>query len=231
MNHSFNTDIAKRVGVDAAVIIENLYYWIEKNKANSKHFYDGNYWTYNSIKAFNDLFPYWSIGQITRILRKLETENFIITGNYNKLAYDRTKWYSLTEIVYCIYRNQQMNSIESTNEIAETNKPIPNINTNIKTNNKKETELDKEINFYTDNEDLKETIKDFLKMRKSIKKPMTGKALTLLLNKLDKMSNNDNSKIEILNQSILHSWQTIYKLKDAAAPEEANNKYKGFEFD
>ncbi len=98
-------------------------------------------------------------------------------------------------------------------------------------NNKKETELDKTINYYTDNKDLKETIKDFLKMRKSIKKPMTGKALTLLLNKLDKMSDKDNSKIEILNQSILHSWQTVYKLKDAESPETNNNKYQEFQFD
>ena len=161
MNHSFNIDIAKCVGVDAAIIIENLYYWIEKNKANNKHFYDGYYWTYNSIKAFNDLFPYWNNGQITRILKKLETENFIITGNYNKLAYDRTKWYSLTKNVYCIYRNQQMDEIESTNGIAETDKPIPDINTNIKTNSKKETDLDITINSYTYNEDIKETIKYF----------------------------------------------------------------------
>ena len=68
-------------------------------------------------------------------------------------------------------------------------------------------------------------------MRKSIKKPMTGKALTLLLNKLDKMSDNNNLKIEILNQSILHSWQTVYQLKDAAAPETNNNKYQEFQFD
>jgi hypothetical protein len=67
-------------------------------------------------------------------------------------------------------------------------------------------------------------------MRKSIKKPMTGKALTLLLNKLDKMSDNDDLKIEILNQSILHSWQTVYALKDAAVP-ETNNKYQEFQFD
>ena len=50
-------------------------------------------------------------------------------------------------------------------------------------------------------------------MRKSIKKPMTTKALELLINNLNKLSNNDEEKIAILNQSIERSWQTVYPLK------------------
>lgn len=51
-------------------------------------------------------------------------------------------------------------------------------------------------------------------MRKTIKKPMTTKALELLIKNLDKLTNLEAEKIEILNQSIEHGWQTVYPLKN-----------------
>lgn len=87
-------------------------------------------------------------------------------------------------------------------------------NLNIISNKEKSTSLDKIINSYTENLELRNTLKEFLKMRKSIKKPMTDRAMTLLINKLDKFGSNDNEKIEILNQSIFNSWNGIYELKN-----------------
>lgn len=86
-------------------------------------------------------------------------------------------------------------------------------NLNIISNKEKGTNLDKIINSYTKNLDLRNTLKEFLKMRKSIKKPMTDKAMKLLINKLDKLGSNDNEKVEILNQSIFNSWQGVFELK------------------
>lgn len=75
------------------------------------------------------------------------------------------------------------------------------------------TEFDIVINSYTNNEDLKETLYEFIKMRKTIKKPMTTRALKILLNKLDKMFSDEADKIESLNNSILNSWQGVFELK------------------
>ena len=50
-------------------------------------------------------------------------------------------------------------------------------------------------------------------MRKTIKKPMTTKALELLIRNLEKLTNLEEEKIAILNQSIEHGWQTVYPLK------------------
>ena len=69
MNHSFNAEIADMYGVNEAILIENIYYWVSKNKANGKHYHDGKYWTYNSTKAFSELFYYWSESQIERIIK------------------------------------------------------------------------------------------------------------------------------------------------------------------
>ena len=76
--HSFDPDIAARVGCNAAVIYQNLFYWAEKNAANDKHFYDGRWWTYNSISAFADLFPYLTGKQIRTALDKLEIDGLIV---------------------------------------------------------------------------------------------------------------------------------------------------------
>ncbi|MBD7915225.1 hypothetical protein H9660_08705 [Clostridium sp. Sa3CUN1] len=94
-------------------------------------------------------------------------------------------------------------------------------NLDIISNKEKGTSIDKIINAYTGNLELRNTLKEFLKMRKSIKKPMTDQAMKLLINKLDKLGSNDNEKIEILNQSIFNSWQGIFELKNKVVE---NNK-------
>ena len=62
-------------------------------------------------------------------------------------------------------------------------------------------------------EELESAIKDFVEMRKTIKKPMTARALELLIKNLKKLTNLEDEQIAILNQSIEHSWQTVYPLK------------------
>ena len=63
-------------------------------------------------------------------------------------------------------------------------------------------------------ESLRETLKEFEAMRKSIKKPMTARAKELLLSNLAKLSTDTETQIKILNQSILNSWQDVYPLKE-----------------
>ena len=92
--HSFDPEIAQFVGVNAAVIYQNIVWWAEKNAANERHIHDGRVWTYNSVGAFEALFPYMSAKQIRLALEKLVEVGFLATGNFNQSAYDRTKWYS-----------------------------------------------------------------------------------------------------------------------------------------
>ena len=68
------------------------------------------------------------------------------------------------------------------------------------------------IGSYTDNLDLKSELLDYVEMRKKMK-GFTLRALKLNLNELDKLSNNDQEKIEIVKQSISKSWKSFYPLK------------------
>ena len=97
MNHSFNVEVATKYGMLEAVLLENINFWVAKNKANEKNFYDGFYWTYNSITALSKLFPYASRATIFRALHNLEDDLLIIAGNYNKVASDKTKCFNFTK--------------------------------------------------------------------------------------------------------------------------------------
>lgn len=224
MNHSFNTDYAELYGIEEAIILENIAFWIKKNESNNKNFYDGYTWTYNSAESFNKLFSYITPSKIRRCLLKLEELEVLKSGNYNKQGYDKTKWYSITNLeVSTFYKlknghyKMENGLYKLENRTEQIVEPIPDINTNINTvinQIKKETNFDIMIKEFTDNEELKTTIYDFIKMRKAIKKPITDKALNLTLNKLTKISVNEQIQIDVLNQSIFNSWQGIFEIKE-----------------
>lgn len=119
MNHSFNVEIATKYGMLEAILLEHLNFWISKNKANEVNFYDGNYWTYNSTKALAQLFPYVSLNTISRALRHLKEEGLILVGNYNKISYDRTTWYAITEKGNSILQNDEMDSPKMENGFTQ----------------------------------------------------------------------------------------------------------------
>ena len=126
--YQFDTEIAQLYGVDNAIMIWNFTHWIEHNAANGMHFHNGRYWTYNTVDALTKIFPFWSKGQIRRILKSLEEQNVIITGNYNSSAYLRTMWYAFTDSF------QQMHLSKSTNGKVETEESNNNSLNNNDTN-------------------------------------------------------------------------------------------------
>lgn len=76
-----------------AAIYGLIVYWTHFNKNSNKNFYDGRHWTYMTITKFCE-YTGLSDRQVRRQLKNLEDEGYIISGNYNKIAFDRTKWYS-----------------------------------------------------------------------------------------------------------------------------------------
>lgn len=236
-DHHFNVEIAKECGVNASILFSNIAYWIEHNKANGINFHDGHYWTFNSMKAFSELFPYFSEKQIKTALKKLEDDGLIMTGNYNKLPFDRTKWYAVTNKGYTILnqgnaneQNVPIDETEKSNEIRpegqmrfdQKDRAIPDINTDEKRNivNKKERKKDKEkqtsydeiINNMVVNEEVKAELLEFVKMRKFIKKPLTNKGLELIINELFNLSYIPEEQIMILDKSIANNWAGLFPL-------------------
>lgn len=89
-------------------------------------------------------------------------------------------------------------------------------NTNIYKGKKKQKSetVNSVIAEYTENKDLQDALHDFVDMRTKARKPLTARAMKLSLNELDKLAVDDVTKIAIVNQSIVHSWLTFYKLQN-----------------
>lgn len=143
--HSFDPDDAKKYGIEKAIILCNLRFWLDKELANvdKKHESSGPkihehkgikyVWTYNSSKAYQIQFPYMKAKSISRWLRELEEAGAIISGIFNKSAYDKTKWYSMPE--YSIAQNEPSvaqndpSMAHDGQSTAQNEQPIPDINT------------------------------------------------------------------------------------------------------
>lgn len=156
MEHQFNVGIASKYGIEEAIIVHNLFFWIKKNAANEKHKHEGRYWTYNSCKAFTDIFPYLSESTIYRVLKSLVDKKIICKGNYNENKYIRTSWYAFTDEGLNVLKEERYDiaglsdtSLQSkekhfTKSQNEKNE-IVKCNTDSNTDSKHKEEIDKSI--------------------------------------------------------------------------------------
>ena len=124
----FNPQLAAEIGLNEAIILNQLHYWIEKNKGDSIHYKEGRWWTFNTYKEWQEQFPFWSERTIFATIINLEEKGYIIAGNFNKMKYDRTKWYTLnydklTESFSQILRDGIGENCGM--DIEDTSRPIP----------------------------------------------------------------------------------------------------------
>jgi len=120
----FNAVAAQRYGVDGAIMLHHLVYWVVYNQANGLNLHEGRVWTYNSARAFSVFFPYWTAEQIRRVLRNLEKDAAIEVSQFNRMGMDRTKWYTVTAPVGAIYDLALPQFGESPTPFGQTPKSI-----------------------------------------------------------------------------------------------------------
>lgn len=166
---------------------------------------------------------------INSVLNELEDNNYLV----RRRRYCNGK---ISEWEYIIFENNENHDEELLhlkNEDIENedieNEDIENrdvykitkeLNTKeLNTNEYKEKNIKKEsvnsvIAEYTENKDLQDALHGFVEMRNKARKPLTVRAMKLSLNVLDNLAVDDVTKIAIVNQSIVHTWSTFYKLQN-----------------
>ena len=81
-------------------------------------------------------------------------------------------------------------------------------------------------------EALQSAYLDFIEMRKKIKKPLTDRALQLIIGKVESLSSDIEIQIAIINQSVEHCWQSVYPLREAdKSAKKENTAYDLNDFD
>ena len=166
---------------------------------------------------------------INSVLNELEDNNYLV----RRRRYCNGK---ISEWEYIIFENNENHDEELLHlknedienedieiqdiENRDVYKITKELNTKeLNTNEYKEKNIKKEsvnsvISEYTENKDLQDALHGFVEMRTKARKPLTVRAMKLSLNVLDNLAVDDVTKIAIVNQSIVHSWLTFYKLQN-----------------
>ncbi len=126
VSYQFSVADAQKLGsADLAAIVHNLRFWLRKNLANHKNIHDGRVWTYNTLEAWGKLFPWLSIPQMKRMLKKLEDNGFLVKGNYNKNKFNKTVWYSLEESEFILNQPETPETTEETKSYYRDSESVP----------------------------------------------------------------------------------------------------------
>ena len=84
--------LACAVGLNEALILQQFHYWLQ----HSSNVKDGHKWIYNSYQEWHKQFPFWkSKNTLISAIKHLEDMGILISGNYNKAKFDKTKWYRI----------------------------------------------------------------------------------------------------------------------------------------
>jgi hypothetical protein len=126
----------------------------------------------------------------------------------NANAYDRMQSHQVASS-----RNANHADNDIDNE-SDSESDIDSESENVIEKNKNSTSFKKKLNKKKEELSLFEkTLKDFKDMRKKIKKPLTARGEKLILSKLESIAGDDeDQKIEILEQSIMNCYQGVFPL-------------------
>lgn len=101
-------EIAKKIGLNEAIVIQQIHYWLRQNENKTTHIINDKVWCYNSIKEWNETFVFWSKNTIIRAIDNLVKLNLIYKDNHNKQKFDKTIWYSINYQEFIKVVNQEI---------------------------------------------------------------------------------------------------------------------------
>lgn len=91
-----NKELAEGLGVNEAIVLQQIHAWLVSNEKRGVNYKNGRYWTFNSLKKWHENhFSFWSESTLKRVFTSLENKGILIVGNFNRSKLDRTKWYSI----------------------------------------------------------------------------------------------------------------------------------------
>ena len=213
-----NKDLIKELGLEEAIMLGELAseydYWNNKNEIEDGYFYS----TIENIEEKTTLTAYKqrkclenlkNKGIIDIQIRGIPAKRYIKINEEKVIEIFNNKLLKNLTTGCKKISQLEVKKLNGKNNIIKKNK-----NKNIKKEkNKKRKTFEEVLAENNCSEELESSIRDFIDMRKTIKKPMTSRALELLIKNLEKLTNLEEEKIAILNQSIERGWQTVYPLK------------------
>jgi hypothetical protein len=95
---SFYPSLAEVVGVNEAIVLQQIWFYINVNRENEsdRHFHNGKWWVYNSYKQWSKKFFRWLTPRgVQSIILHLEELKILESAQGVSDKYDRRKWYTV----------------------------------------------------------------------------------------------------------------------------------------
>lgn len=90
-------DMAYEYGIEEGIVLDYFIYEIHQKAANGFNYRKGRNWTYNTYDGLLERLPFKTRKPLMRVISFLEDKGLLVSGNFNKVGYDRTRWYSLSD--------------------------------------------------------------------------------------------------------------------------------------
>lgn len=128
--HSFSVELATKIGLSEAIILQHFHFWHQHNKESEAMNKDGMTWFFLSRRGIAKVFPYLSEQTIRTSIQHLEAEELIRKGDYHNHSYNRTCWYALTEKALEFFgEDTDTPLVDLTNALVEVTTPLVDLTT------------------------------------------------------------------------------------------------------
>ena len=88
--------LAVAIGLEEAIILQQLHYWLSNQKNAGRVDQDGNKWVFNTYEEWQaDNFPFWNTTKIQRLFLSLEKSGVVISTQLDAKKHDMRKFYRI----------------------------------------------------------------------------------------------------------------------------------------
>lgn len=100
-SHVFSPSLACEFGVECAIILAGLKFWIDSNRGQKQYEHEGRTWAYFSRRAMCILWPYLSEDVIRQRIKTLVDEGVLLKAQLSAVLkdepWDRTNWFAFAD--------------------------------------------------------------------------------------------------------------------------------------
>ena len=118
--------LAVNFGINQAHVLQQIQYWLNKNKKKGVNYHDERYWAYNTSEQWAEQLPWMSASYIRKILTELRHKGIILTGQYHKDKFNKTLWYSIDYECLNTYLTDAPASSEVSNSVTSSDTIVAN---------------------------------------------------------------------------------------------------------
>ena len=243
----FDTEVAKEIGLNEAILLNYFTYWTLANEKSGKFVVDGVAYVRVSYPELCKIFCCWCERTIRETIMSLLHRGYVRIEHHGN-GMDRTNWYTVTESARKLMhmdeifskspsgRNCTMVGQDLHDDSAESARCIVQDLQNLQYTKEREKRKSKRKTtaraklatpFENPSPKLLEAWEGFVEHRKAIRAPLTPRAVTLTANELERLApGNDDKKAAILDQSVERGWRGVFPLKDNTNQRHGGNVHR-----